>query len=132
MIITLGFTESDRSGDDISFSDGYRIGTPQRSITRALQGDGSHRSAQQWAEAAFAASNIAEPSTDPGVAAIQHALADRGRIGLPYAAGPSRPQQRRGLTQPRWCTPCRRSVGQPRPYRARFPLSTKEEQQHDH
>lgn len=75
MIITLGFTESDRSRDYSSFADGYRIGARQTSVTIALDGDGSHLSAQQWAEAVFEASNLPTPAADPIVAAIQHALA---------------------------------------------------------
>ncbi|MEV4201075.1 hypothetical protein [Micromonospora globbae] len=75
MIITLGFTESDRSRDYSSFADGYRIGARQTSVTIALDGDGSHLSAQQWAEAVFEASNLPAPAADPIVAAIQHALA---------------------------------------------------------
>ncbi len=77
MIITLGFTEP-RGGDGyVSFSDGYRIGAPQLSVSIALEGDGSRWDAQQWAEAAFTASNIHEPAGHPAVAAIQHALAEQ-------------------------------------------------------
>jgi hypothetical protein len=75
MIITLGFTESDR--DYSSFSDGYRTGARQTSVTIVLEGSGAHLSAEQWAEAAFAASNMPGPATDPYAAAIQHALAEQ-------------------------------------------------------
>jgi hypothetical protein len=80
MIITLGFTEPDR--DYSSFSDGYRIGARQASVTIVLEGTGSGLSAEQWAEAAFAASNMPGPATDPYTAAIQHALAEQVRIPL--------------------------------------------------
>jgi hypothetical protein len=76
MIITLGFTESNRSRDYSSFADGYRIGAQQVSVTIALEGDGRRLPAQLWAEVVFTASN--HPlSTDPLVVAVQHALAEQ-------------------------------------------------------
>lgn len=77
MIITLGFTEPRDSDEYLSFSDGYRIGAPQLSVTIALDGNGSRWDAQQWAEATFAASNLPDTAGDPAVAAIQHALAEQ-------------------------------------------------------
>lgn len=77
MIITLGFTESNRSRDYSSFADGYRIGARQITVTIALEGHGTHLSPRQWADAVFAASNLPGPSSDPTVAAIQHALAEQ-------------------------------------------------------
>ncbi len=82
MIITLGFTEPRNGGDYLSFSDGYRIGAPQLSVAIALEANGSSRTAEQWAEAVFAASNLPEPARDPAVAAIQRALADQVHIRL--------------------------------------------------
>jgi hypothetical protein len=77
VIIKLGFTEPRGSDGYLSFSDGYRIGAPQLSVTITLDGDGSRWDAQQWAEAAFTATNIHEPAGDPAVAAIQHAIAEQ-------------------------------------------------------
>jgi hypothetical protein len=82
MIVTLGFTESDRSRDYSSFSDGYRIGARQLSVTIALEGKGTYLSAEQWADAVFAASNLSRPATDATVAPIQHALADQVQTPL--------------------------------------------------
>jgi hypothetical protein len=80
MIITVGFTQSDR--DYSSFSDGYRLGTRQISVTIALEGDGTNLSGERWAEAVFTASNHPGPSSDPIVAGIQHALAEQVHGGL--------------------------------------------------
>jgi hypothetical protein len=82
VIITLGFTVSDSGRGYHSLSDGYRIGSTQTSVTVALQGDGRHLSAQQWAEAVFIASNQPDPVTDPTVAAIRHALAEQVSTAL--------------------------------------------------
>jgi hypothetical protein len=82
VIITLGSTESDRTGGYSSFSDGYRTGCTQSSVTIALEGDGNHLCAQQWAEAVFEASNYPGPSNNPTVAAIQHALTEQVRTPL--------------------------------------------------
>src|SRR5437762_13614228 len=82
MIITVGFTESDRSGDYVSFTDGYRIGAPQFSVTITVDDDDSQLPPELWAECVFTASNSPEPSTNPTVAAIQRALADQVRIPL--------------------------------------------------
>ena len=46
MIITLGFTESDRDAGYISFSDGYRPGARQQLVTITLEGDGSQYDAE--------------------------------------------------------------------------------------
>jgi hypothetical protein len=77
VIITLGFTESDLADGYSSFMDGYRIGATQLSVTIALEGGGSHLSTQQWAEAAFEASNNPEPASNHTVAAIRHALTEQ-------------------------------------------------------
>jgi hypothetical protein len=83
MLITLGFTESDRTRDYSSFIDGYRIGAQQVSVTTALEGAGTSRTAQQWAEAVFVASNA--PSTSG------HAFATTIRLALAQQAhGPLR------------------------------------------
>ncbi|MDG4834837.1 hypothetical protein O7627_36835 [Solwaraspora sp. WMMD1047] len=77
MIITLGLTESDRDADYVSFSDGYRHGAPQQLVTITLEGDGSQYDAEQWAEAAFVASNhLGEAPAGP-TRAIQLALAEQ-------------------------------------------------------
>jgi hypothetical protein len=82
VIITLGLTESDLDRGYSSFSDGYRLGARQISVTVALEGDGTRLSGEQWAEAVFVASNHPGRSRDPIVAAIQQALADQvhGRL----------------------------------------------------
>jgi hypothetical protein len=82
MIITLGFTESDRDADYISFSDGYRLGARQVSVTIVVDGDGLLLTGEQWAEAAFTASN--HPGVAPlgGPWAIQQALAEQVRFPL--------------------------------------------------
>ncbi len=77
MIITLGFTESDRDRGYSSFTDGYRIGARQTSVTIALEGDGTVMSGEQWAEAVFIASNQPAVAGDPVAAAIRHALAEQ-------------------------------------------------------
>jgi hypothetical protein len=82
MIITLGFTESDRNGDYVSFSDGYRIGAPQYAVSITVDDPGGALPPQLWAETAFAACNCPQPSTNPTVAAIQQALADQVRVPL--------------------------------------------------
>jgi hypothetical protein len=82
VIITVGFTQPDRDRDYSSFSDGYRLGARQLSVTIALEGDGTSLSGEQWAEAVFTASNYPGGSTNPVVAAIQNALADQVHGGL--------------------------------------------------
>jgi hypothetical protein len=82
VLITIGFTQSDRSRDYSSFSDGYRIGAHQVSVTIALEGDGDTRSAPEWADAVFVASNTPQWSVDPLVAGIQHAMATQAGTGL--------------------------------------------------
>jgi len=82
MIITLGFTHSDRANDYSSFTDGYQLGAAQTSYTIAVEGAGTHYRAQEWAEAVFIASNQPGPATDPVVAAIQMALAEQVRVRL--------------------------------------------------
>jgi hypothetical protein len=77
VIITLGFTESDRDVDYISFDDGYRFGARQESVTIVLEGDRTALTAEQWAEAAFIASN--HPGEVPAgpASSIQLALAEQ-------------------------------------------------------
>jgi hypothetical protein len=77
VIIILGFTESDRAADYISFSDGYRVGAPQETVTIALEGDGSQYSAEDWAEAALVASNHPGEAPAGPARAIQLALAEQ-------------------------------------------------------
>src|SRR5262245_42585818 len=74
MLITLGFTESDRARGYSSFSDGFRIGARRVCVTIALEGAGTARTAQQRAEAVFAASNDPSSIRDPSVTAIRIAL----------------------------------------------------------
>jgi hypothetical protein len=57
VIVTLGFTESDRDHDYSSFSNGYRLGARQLSVTIALEGDGTGLSGEQRAEKTFTTSN---------------------------------------------------------------------------
>jgi len=77
VIIVLGFTQSDRAADYISFSDGYRVGARQVTVTIALEGDGSQYSAEDWAEAAFVASNYPGQAPAGPARAIQLALAEQ-------------------------------------------------------
>jgi len=77
VIITLGFTQSDRDADYSSFSDGYRFGAQQQSVTIVLEGDGSGMTAEQWAEAAFEASNHPGQAPAGPARAIQLALAEQ-------------------------------------------------------
>ena len=80
-LITLGFTQSDRSLDYSSFSDGYRLGARQVAVTITVETAGIDLSPEQRAEAVFAASNVPHPLTDlttaadRAAAAIRHALA---------------------------------------------------------
>jgi hypothetical protein len=73
MIITLGFPESDRSSDYVSFGDGYRIDAIQQSVTIALEGDGRQLTAQEWAE----------PPTSPPTTAVTHPPSLPGRSSSP-------------------------------------------------
>ena len=82
MIVTLGFTESDRDRGYSSFTDGYRIGARQMSVTIALEGDGTAMSGEQWAEAVFVASNQPATAGDPVAAAIRYALAEQAHPPL--------------------------------------------------
>ncbi|MEV7230891.1 hypothetical protein AB0M79_28285 [Polymorphospora sp. NPDC051019] len=77
MLITLGFTQSDPDAGYSSFSDGYRVGVPQLSVTVALEGDGSQFTGEQWAEAAFVASNHAEAAPAGPARALQLAMAEQ-------------------------------------------------------
>ncbi|MBO3736659.1 hypothetical protein [Actinoplanes flavus] len=81
MIITLGFTGSDRDAGYVSFSDGYRPGALQQ-VTLDGDGDGDEYSAEDWADAAFSASN--HPGLAPAgpARAIQLALAGQVRVRL--------------------------------------------------
>lgn len=83
MIITLGFTRSDRTADYIPTMDGYRAGAQQTVATLRLRPDlgaavtvPQDLTGIQWAHAMFYATNIpAEAGQDtPAVAAIRHAL----------------------------------------------------------
>jgi hypothetical protein len=77
VIIVLGFTRSDRAAGYISFSDGYRVGARQVTVTIALEGDGLQYSAEDWAEAAFVASNYPGQAPAGPARAIQLALAEQ-------------------------------------------------------
>ncbi len=77
MIITLGFTESDRDNDYSSFADGYRLGARQMSVTIAIEGDGRLLTAEQWAQAAFVGSNHPGQAPAGPARAIQSALAEQ-------------------------------------------------------
>lgn len=77
MIIMLGFTVSDRDAGYVSFTDGYRPGAQQESVAVALEGDGSQLTGQQWAEAAFVASNHPGEAPTAAARAIQLALAEQ-------------------------------------------------------
>jgi hypothetical protein len=82
VIITLGFTESDRDADYSSFSDGYRLGARQVAVTIAVEDDGLLLTGEQWAEAAFAASNHPGQAPAGPARAIQLALAEQVRCRL--------------------------------------------------
>jgi len=82
VIITLGFTESDRDNDYCSFSDGYRLGAIQVSVTVAIDGDGRLLTAQQWADAAYVASNHPGQAPAGPARAIQSALAEQVTVPL--------------------------------------------------
>jgi hypothetical protein len=82
MIITLGFTQFDRAAGYSSFSDGYRLGARQESVTIVLEGDGSSFTAQQWAAAAFTASNHPGHAPAGPARAIQLAVAEQVRFPL--------------------------------------------------
>lgn len=82
MIITLGFTQSDRDIDYISFTDGFRLGARQESVTIALEGDGALLTGEQWAQAAFVASNHPDQAPAGPARAIQLALAEQVRRPL--------------------------------------------------
>jgi hypothetical protein len=77
VIITLGFTDSDRDADYVSFTDGYRPGARQQLVTITLEGAGSQYNAQQLAEAAFVASNHPGEAPTGPAKAIQLALAEQ-------------------------------------------------------
>ena len=79
MIITLGFTESDRAADYSSFSDGYRIGARQESVTVVLDGSGEAMTAKQWAEAAYEASNLRDAAPAGPAQTIHLALTTQVR-----------------------------------------------------
>jgi hypothetical protein len=69
LIITIGFTESDRARDYSSFSDGYRIGALQASLTIALEGAATGVPDEDLLEAVFAAvGNHPAPQTLTGFA----------------------------------------------------------------
>jgi hypothetical protein len=82
VIITLGFTQSNRDAGYSSFSDGYRLGAQQMSVTVVVDGDGLLLTGEEWADEAFAATN--QPGQAPAgpARAIQRALADQVRTPL--------------------------------------------------
>lgn len=82
MIITLGFTESDRDACYISFSDGYLPGARQQIVTVTLEGDGSQYDAEELAEAAFVASNHPGEAPTLPARAIQLALTEQATGAL--------------------------------------------------
>jgi hypothetical protein len=88
MLVTLGFTQSDRARDYSSFTDGYRLGARQVAVTITVEAAGIDLTGEQWAEAVFVASNDPHPLTDPAtpvdraVAAIRHALATQVRFAV--------------------------------------------------
>lgn len=89
MIITLGFTQSDRAHDYSSFADGYRLGARQVAVTVTVDDDGLDLAPEAWAEAVFVASNDPAPppagSTAPAdraVTAIRAALTEQVRFPL--------------------------------------------------
>jgi hypothetical protein len=89
MVVTLGFTQSDRTRDYSSFTDGYQLGARQVAVTITVEAAGIDLTDQQWAEAVFVASNDptpppADPTTpaDRAVAAIRHSLATQARFPL--------------------------------------------------
>jgi hypothetical protein len=82
MIILLGFTESDRDADYVSFSDGYRLGAQHVSVAISIEGDGTSLSAEQWAQAAFVASNHPGQAPPGPARAIQLAPAEQVRFPL--------------------------------------------------
>jgi hypothetical protein len=84
VIITIGFTESDRARDYSSFSDGYRIGAWQASLTIALEGAATGVPDEDLLEAVFAAAgNHPAPQTLTGLAgAVFHALAEQVHHGF--------------------------------------------------
>jgi hypothetical protein len=77
MIITVGFTESDRDAGYVSFSDGYRPGARQQLVTITLEGDGTQYDPEELAEAAFVASNHPGEAPTGPARAIQLALAEQ-------------------------------------------------------
>jgi hypothetical protein len=82
MLITLGFTNSDRADDYSSFTDGYRLSATQHAVTIALSGDLPDLSGAEWAEAAYVATNSPVPPTDRAAAAIRAALDEQVRTPL--------------------------------------------------
>lgn len=89
LLLTLGFTQSDRAHDYSSFADGYQLGARQVEVTLTVEATGIDLTGEQWAEAVFIASNDptpppADPTTpvDRAVAAIRHALSTQARFPL--------------------------------------------------
>lgn len=77
MIIVLGFTLSDPDTGYSSFTDGHRPEARQQSITVVLEGAGTAYTAEQWAEAAFIASNHPSVAPTGPARALQLALAEQ-------------------------------------------------------
>src|SRR5262249_21273461 len=64
------------------FSDGYRLGAVQMSVTVAIADDGRLLTAEQWAQAAFEGSNHPGEAPAGPARAIQLALAEQVRVPL--------------------------------------------------
>lgn len=56
-MVILGFTRSDRAAGYSSFDDGYRPGAEQRAVALTVHDAPDGLTVEQWAEAAFVASN---------------------------------------------------------------------------
>jgi hypothetical protein len=88
VIITLGFTQSDRASDYSSFLDGYHLGARQTCVSIAVDSHGIDLPPEQWAEAAFIATNqpalhlATTPAFDRAVTAIREALTTQTRPAL--------------------------------------------------
>lgn len=73
MLITIGFTESQRDIDYVSFSDGYKIGAKQESVTIALEGETTGTPTIDVLDGVFAAvGNHPTPETLTGFAGAVH------------------------------------------------------------
>lgn len=81
--VILGFTQSDHANEYSSFDDGYRPGAEQRAAVLVVTDAPDGLTAEQWAEAAFIASNApgAFSGDDPAVTALRSALDDARHAG---------------------------------------------------